>query len=108
MSDSTDPRFPVPDSGANHPLDEVIASAQDIIDKGGAVLQKFTCSGCGARQTMDKPNKFYTSGSCGECGHITDIAKDGCNFIAIIPQTSAGKASLQQILDKVNSGEMPL
>lgn len=108
MSEATDPRFPVPDSGHDHPLDEVIATANDIIEKGGMVLQKFTCGGCGNRLTMTKPNKFYTTGTCDKCGFLTDIAKDGCNFVAVMPQSDEGRESLRQILADVGDGDLPL
>jgi hypothetical protein len=34
------------------------------------------------KQTMPDQNKFYTHGKCEECSKITDIEKDGCNFMA--------------------------
>lgn len=69
---------------ANHPLYETIVDANKQIAKGHTVWQKFTCSNCGSRQTMAEENKFYTEGICEECGHSTDIEKDGCNFIMLM------------------------
>jgi hypothetical protein len=34
---------------------------------------------------MEEPNTFYTTGSCDNCGHVTDIAKNGCNYLLAIP-----------------------
>jgi hypothetical protein len=31
---------------------------------------------------MDVPNVFYKTGRCEECGHITNIKEDGCNYMA--------------------------
>lgn len=73
------------DQGNNYPFAEVAQSAERILAENAhtVIHQKFTCSGCGARQTMEQPNIFFTEGKCEECGHITDIVKDGCNFMAI-------------------------
>jgi hypothetical protein len=67
----------------NHPLDEVVADAQEIIDRGGQVFQKFTCQQCGKRLAMEKPNTFYLHGRCDECGAVTDIEETGCNFLVV-------------------------
>lgn len=67
----------------DYPFDEVTKTAQDYIALGAQVFQKFTCAGCGARQTIDEPNRFYTSGKCQECGHVTDIRKQGCNYLLV-------------------------
>jgi hypothetical protein len=46
--------------------------------------QKFTCAGCGERLGIDEPNKFYTKGNCDNCSTITDIKKDGCNYMVVM------------------------
>jgi hypothetical protein len=65
----------------NYPLDECAAKAERLVAAGAQVYQKFTCSSCGSRQTIDTPNVFYTTGRCEECGHITNIKADGCNYL---------------------------
>lgn len=66
----------------NYPLQACIEQAKRVIEAGNAVvLQKFTCSNCGERQTMDNPNVFYTHGTCEECGSLTDIQETGCNYL---------------------------
>lgn len=67
----------------NHPFFEVAAEAKKHIDAGNTVWQKFTCTGCGSRQTMEEPNKFFTTGQCEECGHVTDIVATGCNYLLL-------------------------
>jgi DNA-directed RNA polymerase subunit RPC12/RpoP len=64
------------------PWDDLLAQAQDTINSGATVYQKFTCGSCGARQTIESPNKFYTEGQCEECGHITDLKQKGGGFMA--------------------------
>lgn len=49
-------------------------------DARAIVYQQFNCAGCGAKQTMDDPNTLYESGTCEECGAVTDIKRDGCNY----------------------------
>jgi hypothetical protein len=66
----------------DHPLLEVAASAQNVIENGGTVYQKFTCAGCGERLAMDEPNVFYETGTCDKCDTVTDIKAQGCNFVA--------------------------
>jgi ribosomal protein L40E len=64
-----------------HPMLECMKRADELIEKyGGYVLQQFNCAECGAKQTMDVPNAFFTHGICERCGAQTDIAADGCNY----------------------------
>ena len=65
-----------------YPFDEVVANAQTAIDKGATVHQQWNCEHCGAKQTMEEADKFFTSGICEECGKETDIKKNGHNFMA--------------------------
>lgn len=64
-----------------HPLDDCLEKAQRYISYGAKVFQQFTCAKCGTKQTMDTPNKFFTTGRCEKCGYVTDIRKDGCNYM---------------------------
>jgi hypothetical protein len=68
---------------ADHPLHECAATAAPLIESGATIHQKFTCLACGARQTIAEANQFFTRGKCEECGHITDIAVQGCNYMVI-------------------------
>jgi hypothetical protein len=67
----------------NHPFYEVVEQAQPWIDAGSKVYFKFTCEKCGARQTFDQPNIAYKSGSCEECGYVTNIEETGMGFLLI-------------------------
>jgi hypothetical protein len=67
----------------DHPFDSVLRKAGKLIEEGATVYQKFTCAGCGQRLGMDEPNTFHTKGSCDQCSTITDIKKQGCNFMAV-------------------------
>lgn len=64
-----------------HPWNEVLEAADELIKQGIDVYQQFNCAKCGAKQTMDHPNKFHITGICEECGHETDIVKDGMNYM---------------------------
>jgi hypothetical protein len=76
---------------SDHPIDECLSAAVPLIESGATIHQKFTCSACGARQTMAEANLFFKTGKCEECSHITDITKTGCNYVVIWskPQPSA-------------------
>jgi len=65
----------------NYPLTECLQVAQRAREDGFDIHQKWTCSHCGARQTMAMPNIFYTSGECEECKNTSQITE--CNFMAI-------------------------
>lgn len=67
-----------------HPWAKVLENANKKIKLGFTVHQQFNCSNCGAKQTMEKPNVFYKTGRCEQCGHVTDIERDGMNFMAMI------------------------
>ena len=77
----------------NHPWDVILKSADEKIAMGWTVYQKFTCSGCGARLTIDTPNTFHPEGTCDKCPALTNIKRDGCNFMAV----SNGPVDLSKI-----------
>ena len=69
---------------ADHPFDEVCKQAEEHVKQGRNVFQKWTCSHCGVRQTMPDANHMYTKGICEECDSLTDIQKQGCNYMLIL------------------------
>lgn len=70
-------------SALDAPWKDVLRAAEQQIASGAIVLQKFTCSGCGGRLTMQAPNTFYDTGSCDRCPTITNIEAQGCGFTLI-------------------------
>jgi hypothetical protein len=68
----------------DYPIEECKKTAAGL-PPGSVIHQKFTCAGCGSRQTMAVPDTFFTSGVCEACGVETDIARQGCNYVAFIP-----------------------
>ena len=66
-----------------HPFDEVCQEAERYANQGHSVFQQFNCAHCGAKQTIDEANRFHTHGKCEKCGQITDIKKDGCNYMLL-------------------------
>lgn len=85
-----------------HPFGEVAANAENKVKGGWMIFQQFQCGGCGVKQTIDKPNSFYIEGICEECGHVTDIQKDGCNFMAVT--RAKGKEEIGERLKEVVGG----
>jgi hypothetical protein len=65
----------------DYPFADVVVKAEAIADAGHECFQKFTCAGCGARLTIDEPNAFHETGTCDKCDVVTDIRKQGCNFL---------------------------
>lgn len=69
-----------------HPFDDVIASARQRMLEGWTVHLQFNCAQCGVKQTFAEENYLSASGQCEECGHITSLQRDGCNFMVIKDQ----------------------
>jgi hypothetical protein len=65
------------------PFGDAAAEAAAHFRAGHTVHQKFTCGRCGTRQTMAEPNRFFTSGKCEECGHVTDLVVRGCGYLLV-------------------------
>ena len=65
------------------PFKEVVKNAEVRIHGGWTIYQQWNCMHCGVKQTMPDENKFYTMGRCEECGRVTDIEANGCNFMAV-------------------------
>ncbi len=66
---------------SDHPLEECAKTAMLLIAEGATIYQKYTCANCGRRLVMDEPDRFFTKGKCDECGHVTDIQAQGCNYL---------------------------
>jgi hypothetical protein len=64
-----------------YPFYPTANAAFKLVNQGMHIYQQFNCGKCGAKQTMDAPDCFYKRGICEECGHETDIEKDGCNYM---------------------------
>lgn len=70
----------------DYPLEQIVDALNDIKKAGMSVhfFQKFTCSKCGSRQTMAEPDRLFASGSCEECGTVTNLRERGCNYMLIL------------------------
>ena len=66
-----------------HPFYECAERAEELIQKGHAVYQQWSCHACGAKQTMPDRDAFYKLGICEECRAVTNIEKDGCNYMLV-------------------------
>ena len=70
------------------PFDEVAKAARAYAMQGAIVIQKWTCEGCGER-LEGAPNHWFENGRCDQvdgkmgCGHVTDLRKNGCNYMLI-------------------------
>jgi hypothetical protein len=61
------------------PIDTIAKLGAEQIDKGFTLWQKWSCTHCGSRQTMEEPNILYRSGECQACGRISPIVV--CGFM---------------------------
>lgn len=48
--------------------EEIRQKAEELIQKGGTIYFKFTCSQCGERCTASEPNTMYPQYECHACG----------------------------------------
>ena len=64
-----------------YPWDLILAAANEKIADGADVYQQFNCAWCGTKQTMITPNVFHATGICEVCKLITNIKKDGMNYM---------------------------
>ena len=65
------------------PITECVLDCARLVRLGIEVHQKWTCSHCGTRQTMEKPNTMFYSGNCEQCGKLTSITE--CGYMVIGP-----------------------
>jgi len=65
----------------DHPFSVIEAAVKVHAAAGRLCYQKYTCEKCKQRLTMEEPNVLYKTGSCETCGHVTDIEKQGCNYL---------------------------
>lgn len=65
---------------------------KNILAVGGCFWGKFTCQGCGSRQTFERKNLLFTQGICEECGYTSELKKWGfmALFGARCPEHSGG------------------
>ena len=68
-----------------YPWDKCVKTVIDLINQGAQCFQQFNCANCGAKQTIEEPNRFYAAGKCEECNQITNIEQDGMNYLVIFP-----------------------
>lgn len=68
----------------DRPFEEMALIAQGFVHEGHTIFQKFTCRGCGARQTMEQPNMFFVTGVCQECDAETDLVRAGCGYSLVV------------------------
>ena len=86
---------------ADHLFNVCAEAAEKLVNDGHLVFQKFTCDNCRARQTISEPNKFFTTGECQECGHVTDIVKRGCNYLLIMCSTPEAKLRMLKLMEGI-------
>ena len=85
------------------PFDEVIAECRIKAAEGARCYQKFSCSKCGQRLTMEQPNMFWHEGACDQCGTLTDIKAQGCNYMLLM----AGRRTLEELVETTDIQRPP-
>jgi len=81
MTDKTNNVLVVQNKPKDHPFKVIVEVVRIHALRGRLCYQKFSCSKCGQRLTMETPNVLYKTASCDQCQTVTDIEKQGCNFM---------------------------
>ena len=82
---------------------KILESADKHIAAGRDVYFKFTCLGCGARQTFELMNALFTEGKCEECGHISSCFDPAAklNYLLVVDTRAKGSQDfLADLLDQ--------
>lgn len=66
------------------PLADFALVAEKWISDGYIIFQKFTCERCHSRQFIDLANVVCETGSCEECGHVTDLRTRGAGLMSLL------------------------
>lgn len=81
---------------------EAEATCRRVIDAGGFIVQKWTCSGCKDRLYGTEPNVLTERGHCPKCNTVTDIRTQGCGFM-LIQQLGGTPVTIDQVRQMINS-----
>ena len=82
---------------ADYPIDEVLANIEKQAAQGFLCFVKYTCEGCGNRNTATDPNVFHPEGYiCQTCHHLT-IPK-GINFL-LVGGSDEAKESMRRFME---------
>lgn len=68
----------------NHKLSRIVREMKKHAEAGHQCFLKWTCEKCGQRATANEPNRVSRLMLHEDCGHITDLAHSGCNFLLIM------------------------
>jgi hypothetical protein len=79
------------------PLIEVSALAVQL-PAGVTGFQRFTCAGCGRRNTMPNPNTLFRKGGCDACGHVTNLEDAGCG-LTLVAGSPGAAATVARVLE---------
>jgi len=83
------------------PFYECAVSANEQVENGATIYQKFWCENCKAAQHIENPNAFYLLGKCEKCNHITNLEMVGCNYMLVVEGSKALSYLEKQIKNNV-------
>ena len=70
----------------NYPVAEVIKNMERMAAEGGECYVKYTCSGCGSRQTSDEANTWRVDGyECSECELLNKPTEINFMLVWLLP-----------------------
>lgn len=92
----------------DYPIMECFDAASRFVADGATIYQKFSCESCGARMTIPDANTFYTSGSCEKCRHVSNIRKNGCNYMLAMDVGQPRTDRIMRMKDAQGSGTIRL
>ena len=84
------------------PFADIVRRCTELQRQGAFTYVKWTCSGCGGRQTYIEADAFPTEAACSACGAVTNIVERGGGFLLAVPTDTFEQA--QSVADYINTG----
>lgn len=81
---------------------DIVSRCTELQEQGAYTYVKWTCIGCGERQTYTEANAFPKQATCMTCAAVTDIGKRGGGFLLAVPTETPEQA--QAVADYITTG----
>lgn len=68
----------------NHKFSKIVKEMKRHAEAGHQAYLKWTCEKCQQRATANEPNRVSRMMLHEDCGHVTDLAHSGCNYLLVM------------------------
>ena len=81
---------------------DIVRRCTELQMQGAFTYMKWTCKGCGGRQTCTEANAFPALPVCPACGVTTNVKRRGGGFLLAVPTDTEAQA--RAVADYINTG----